>query len=177
MTMVKHKICLLGAFAVGKTSLVERFVNDRFSDKYLTTVGIRVSQKIMPPVTTADSKPAGQHNFLIWDIAGLESITPVVLNYFRGASGALAVADLTRPETTRDLETICAAFFEINPEAALVTIGNKTDLIDNEGECTPAFTKLADRLNCKLILASAKTGEHVEDAFRQLSLAIELRNG
>jgi len=79
---------------VGKTSLVERFVNDRFSEKYLTTVGLTVSQKMMPPVQQEPSDKTVQHMFLIWDIAGLEKFDSMVLNYFRGASGALAVGDV-----------------------------------------------------------------------------------
>jgi GTPase SAR1 family protein len=87
MAIRKLKICLLGTFGVGKTSLVQRFVNDRFSEKYLTTVGLTLSQKMMPPVRHEAADKSIQHMFLIWDIAGIEKYDSMVLNYFRGASG------------------------------------------------------------------------------------------
>jgi small GTP-binding protein len=92
----KRKICLLGPSAVGKTSIVERFVYSRFDDKYLTTLGVKVSQKLMPPLRRAGSGRYMQFTFLIWDIAGMEAFDATVKSYYRGAAGALAVADLTR---------------------------------------------------------------------------------
>ena len=99
MTAVKKKICLLGSFAVGKTSLIERFVYNRYDEKYLTTIGVKISQKVLAPIDDPQGGRMIQHTFLIWDIAGLEKFDKVVKNYFRGAAGALAVADLTRPES------------------------------------------------------------------------------
>jgi small GTP-binding protein len=170
--IIKRKICLLGAFAVGKTSLVQRFVNDRFSDKYLTTVGISVSQKLMPPIRSGPSGDPIQFTFLIWDIAGLEKFDSVVLNYFRGASGALAVGDVTRGNTAVELKTICNKFLSINPEAALVTIGNKIDLASDGGETMSDLKQLASDNGSELILTSAKTGQRVTDAFQLLSRKI-----
>jgi small GTP-binding protein len=174
MGLIKRKICLLGAFAVGKTSLVQRFVNDRFSDNYLTTVGISVSQKHMPPVRYGQAGDTVQHTFLIWDIAGLEKFDPVVMNYFRGASGALAVGDLTRPETVDDLAVICSKFLSVSPTAAMVTIGNKFDLAKDPADTFSSFKRLAGDLRSELILTSAKTGERVEDAFHLLSKKMTL---
>ena len=176
MGIVKRKICLLGAFAVGKTSLVQRFVNDRFSDKYLTTVGISVSQKRMPPIRSGPSDDVLQHDFLIWDIAGLEKFDPMVMNYFRGASGALAVGDVTRADTAIELKTICNKFLSINPKAALVTIGNKIDLSPDGGDPAAELKQLASEYGSELILSSAKTGERVSEAFQLLSRKIELFN-
>lgn len=177
MAIMKHKICLLGAFAVGKTSLVQRFVNDRFSEKYLTTVGVSVSQKLMPPLQGLSAGDPVQHSLLIWDIAGLEKFDPVVMNYFRGASGALAVGDLTRPETIDDLAAISDRFLSVNSNAALVTLANKCDLMENQAEAVPGFKKLAANFGSELILTSAKTGEQVDTAFELLSREIERRHG
>ncbi|WP_372681763.1 Rab family GTPase [Desulfosarcina sp.] len=177
MGVIKRKICLLGTFAVGKTSLVQRFVNDRFSDKYLTTIGISISKKLMPPVHGGHAGSAAQHEFLIWDIAGLEKFDPVVMNYFRGASGALAVADLTRPETVDELATIGDQFLSVNPRAALVIIGNKFDLIEDRSDTFSDYQLLAADFGSALILTSAKTGERVEEAFHLLSQKIEPPNG
>ncbi len=176
MGILKRKICLLGAFAVGKTSLVQRFINDSFSDKYLTTVGISVSRKLMPPVHCGQTGKTVQHTFLIWDIAGLEKFNPMVMNYFRGASGALAVGDLTRSETFDAMAIICDKFLSVNPKAALVTIGNKLDLIEGKSENFSGHKKMAAGFGSELILTSAKTGERVEDAFNLLSNKIERPN-
>jgi len=177
MGILKHKICLLGTFAVGKTSLVQRFVNDRFSDSYLTTIGVSVSQKLMPPVHDGPTGNPVQHTLVIWDIAGLEKFDPVIMNYFRGASGALVVGDLTRPETVGDLATIVDTFVSVNPKAALVAIGNKLDLIKDRADAFSRFNQLAANIGSELVLTSAKTGERVEDAFNLLSREIELLDG
>ena len=116
-TAVKKKVCLLGSFAVGKTSLSERFVYNRFDEKYLTTIGVKISQKILPPFQDPRSGQFIQHNFLIWDIAGLGKFGKVALNYFRGAAGALTVADLTRPETIGDLSEFCKKFRSVCPDS------------------------------------------------------------
>lgn len=177
MGVLKKKICLLGTFAVGKTSLVQRFVNDRFSDKYLTTIGISVSKKLMPPVDCGETGGTAQHTFLIWDIAGLEKFDPVVMNYFRGASGALAIADLTRPETVYELAAIGNKFLSVNPKAALVAIGNKLDLMNDRTDTFSDYKRLAADFGSELILTSAKTGERVEGAFQLLSQKIIMLHG
>jgi small GTP-binding protein len=177
MGILKRKICLLGSFAVGKTSLVQRLVNDRFSDSYLTTVGVSVSQKLMPPVHCAQKGHAVQHTFLIWDIAGFEKFDPVALNYFRGASGAMAVGDLTRPDTVDEVAAIVNKFLSVSPQAALLIIGNKLDLLPERPDTLSGFPQLAADLGSELLLTSAKTGERVEDAFHLLSKKIERLNG
>ena len=174
MSLFKKKICLLGGFAVGKTSLVERFVHERFDEKYLTTVGISVSQKLMPPIQSRQSGRTVQHKFLIWDIAGLEKFEPMVMNYFRGASGALVVADLTRPETIDNLIPICKKFMSVNPHAALVTIGNKLDLFKDDETAHSSLKKLASEYSAEVMLTSAKSGEGVEEAFISLSNTINV---
>jgi small GTP-binding protein len=173
MGLIKKKICLLGAFAVGKTSLTERFVHGRFEEKYLTTVGVRISRKIVPPVQAPESDRLVQHEFLIWDIAGLEKFDHVADNYFRGAAGALAVADLTRPATIEDLKRFGTRFRSINPEATLILIGNKLDLFDDDRGTLARLKTLARQYTSDVLLTSAKSGDHVDDAFLALSRKIE----
>jgi len=173
MGIQKRKICMLGTFGVGKTSLVERFVNNRFSEKYLTTVGLTVSQKMMPPVQQEPNGIPIQHMFLIWDIAAIEKFDSMVSNYFRGASGALAVVDLTRPETADELATILDRFFAVCPEAVVVYIANKVDLISDPSKINSRFDQLSVNAASELIVTSAKTGAQVEDAFYLLSQQIE----
>jgi small GTP-binding protein len=169
MTAIKKKICLLGSFSVGKTSLVERFVHDRYDEKYLTTVGVKVSQKLMPPIDSHQSGQLIQHTFLIWDIAGLEKFDSVAMNYFRGAAGALAVADLTIPETIDPLHEFCEKFLSVSPRARLLILGNKLDLFQSNKQTLLSLEETARRYSSKYLLTSAKTGHHVELAFETLS--------
>ncbi len=168
-TLLKKKICLLGSFAVGKTSLIERFVYDRFDEKYLTTIGVKISQKVLPPIHDQRSSQMIQHTFLIWDIAGLEKFDRMAMNYFRGAAGALAVADLTRQDTIGDLHGFCDKFLAVNPEASLVILGNKSDIFHENQDTLRELEKTAAHYATDFRLTSAKTGEHVEHAFFKLS--------
>lgn len=172
MGIIKRKICVLGAFSVGKTSLVNRFVHDRFDEKYLTSVGISVSQKLMPPLQDPQSGQTVQYMFLIWDIAALEKFDSVSMNYFRGSSGALAVADVTRRATIDDLGPLCKKFIEINPKAALITVGNKADLHKGDETIRTDLNMLASEYDTDMILTSAKSGDGVEKAFIALSQRI-----
>ncbi len=169
MAAVKKKICLLGSFSVGKTSLVDRFVHDRFEEKYLTTVGVQISQKLMPPIEPSLGGPMIQHTFLIWDIAGLEKFDSVATNYFRGAAGALAVADLTIPETIDRLHAFCDKFLAVNPQARLLILGNKLDLFQNDEKTLSELKQTARFFRSEYLLTSAKTGHRVEKAFEMLS--------
>ena len=177
MVVIKQKICLLGSFGVGKTSLMERFVNDRFDEKYLSTVGVSVSQKLMPPIPEKRGDKAVRFLFLIWDIAGLEKFDSTVINYFRGASGALAVADVTRPDTIGNLRPIIEKFASVNPQSALVTVGNKIDLLEEPRTTPVGLKQLAVRYSAETVLTSAKTGTGVEEAFVTLSKRIEAPDG
>ncbi len=168
----RKKICLIGAFAVGKTSLVERFVYNRFSREYLTTVGVRVSQKLMPPVGRIPGKMV-QYEFLIWDIAGIEKFDAMTLTYFRGSSGALAVTDVTRVETATLLDDMIKKFREVAPEAILVFAANKIDLTPSE-ECLTRLKELALQYDSPYLTTSALNGKNVEAAFLELAKQIEL---
>lgn len=172
---LKKKICLLGSFGVGKTSLVERFVYNRFDEKYLSTLGVRVSQKRLPSIEHPQGKGFLQYTFLIWDIAGMDKFDAMVENYYRGAAGALAVMDLTRPETAANLELICRNFLSVAGSAKLIVLGNKVDLLRRDDTENPELTDLAQTFSTDYLLTSAKTGENVETAF--LNLARKLQDG
>jgi small GTP-binding protein len=170
--LIKKKICLLGSFAVGKTSLIERFVNNRFDEKYLTTIGVMISQKTLTPFQNPEDSQFIQYNFLIWDIAGMDEFDTVVKNYYRGAAGALAVADLTRQETVSQLEVICNRFRLVSPAAQLLIIGNKLDILQESDKNITGLKIMASNFSTEFLLTSAKTGEGVEDAFMQLAQTI-----
>ncbi|MEO0836337.1 MAG: ADP-ribosylation factor-like protein, partial [Cyanobacteria bacterium J06642_3] len=93
MSTISKKICLLGDFNVGKTSLVRRFVEDTFSDRYLTTVGVKISRKSM---TVSTEQDIHQVNLLVWDLEGNTKFKSITPSYLKGASGSIIVADLTR---------------------------------------------------------------------------------
>ena len=170
--VIKKKICLLGSFAVGKTSLIDRFVHNKFEEKYLTTIGVKISQKILPPVQDPNRRQTVQHTFLIWDIAALEKFDHVTLNYFRGAAGGLAVADLTRRETIEDLHAFCDRFLSVNPRSSLVILGNKSDIFQHDKQTLSELEQTATHYATECIVTSAKTGDGVEKAFLKLSQEI-----
>jgi small GTP-binding protein len=167
MTTIQKKICLLGDFGVGKTSLVHRFVEGRFDDKYLSTVGVKISRKIL-------KRPYGEMNMLVWDLAGGNGFETSSSTYMQGATGALIVCDLTRHETLTACENYARQIRILNPGVQLVFVGNKVDLTKERVVSVPdmlaALTVFGERT---FFLTSAKTGEKVEDAFSYLAEKIE----
>jgi small GTP-binding protein len=162
--MIQKKICLLGAFGVGKTSLVSRFVHSIFSDKYLTTVGVKIEKKALE----AAGRPV---ELVVWDLYGEDDFQKVRLSYLRGAAGYLLVADGTRRAT---LETAIAL-----REAADRTIGrvpflllvNKADLKD-EWSIEPGSLLRLVQSGWQVMETSAKTGAAVDEAFTALARAM-----
>jgi small GTP-binding protein len=160
-----RKICILGDFAVGKTSLVRRFVHQQFSDKYLTTVGVKVDTK---PVALDDGRAL---KLAIWDIAGTDTPTERFLRYARGAAGFLLVADATRAETLECCaELRDAVIARLGPLPHVLLI-NKCDL-DDQQELSAA--RLPRRCDTALAYfdTSALTGDNVETAFTALARAM-----
>jgi small GTP-binding protein len=166
MSVLQKKVCLLGEFAVGKTSLIRRYVEGRFDDKYLSTIGVKISRK---PLTRA------QHmlNLIIWDLAGSDDFDGTHTNYLRGAAGALIVCDLTRRETLSGFQRYAEQVYAINPKAALVLVGNKLDLAAERTVSDEDMQAVSTALACSYCLTSAKSGEQVEAAFENLAERLE----
>lgn len=162
MRVVQKKICLLGDFAVGKSSLIRRFVEGRFDDKYLSTIGVKISRK---PVEL----PSGLMNLLIWDLAGGDEFKDSQANYLRGVAGALIVCDLTRYETLGAFERYAHQVHGVNPEAPLFFVGNKVDLVEERMISDEELMTACLPLGGHYLTSSAKTGVHVEDSFYQLA--------
>src|SRR5262249_20124818 len=119
--MIQKKICMLGAFAVGKTSLVARFVESIFSDRYLTTVGVKISKKILPIGHEA-------YQLMLWDLEGEDEFLQINTSYLRGSSGYLLVVDGTRRTT---IDTAVSIQQRVTNEAGnmpFVVLFNKSDL-------------------------------------------------
>ncbi len=165
MAIIQKKICLLGDFAVGKTSLVRRYVEGRFDDKYLSTIGVKISRSTL-------RRPTGELNLIVWDLAGGDEFS-TQSSYLRGASGALIVCDLTRHETLAAFEHYAIRVRQVNPNAPLVFVANKVDLITERAISTEELITTCEALGGPFVLSSAKTGEQVENAFLQLADALE----
>ena len=162
----QKKVCMLGEFSVGKTSLVRQFVEGQFSDKYLSTVGAKVSRR---KVAVEVGGQAQEAVLLIWDLVGGEKFDRVMENYYRGSAGAILVCDLTRRETLTALSDYADNFWGVRPQVPLVLVGNKVDLSDQIVISDDELTQLAEQLGSKFFLSSAKTGQNVEDIFNFLA--------
>jgi small GTP-binding protein len=159
--MEAHKICVLGDFATGKTSLVARFVHERFFAAYQTTVGVKVDAK---DVVRADGRP---RRLAIWDVAGTGTPTELFLRYLRGASGYLLVADATRADTLERALEIRAAVESQLPAIPGVYLVNKTDLEERQELDEMRVARLVGASESWL-RASARTGANVGRAFALL---------
>jgi small GTP-binding protein len=162
--MLQKKICMLGSFSVGKSSLMRRFVSTIFDDKYLTTIGVKIEKKVV--------QAAGQDvSLVIWDIHGDDMYQRIPMNYLRGMMGYLLVIDGTRRQTLIDALSLAETVTkEIGRVPALLVL-NKSDLADQ--------WEIDDGQQAKLVKdgwivlkTSAKTGEGVEKAYMQLAEAM-----
>ena len=159
--MIQKKICLIGAYAVGKTSLVARFVRSIFSEKYHTTLGVKIDKKL---VATA----GGEVMLMIWDLAGEDEFIGVDLDYMRGAAGYLVIADGTRRSSLELAVALQQRIAErIGPVPFLLLV-NKADL-EAEWEVGKADLEKLSDVGWRILRTSAKSGQGVEAAF--LSLA------
>ncbi|HEY2254776.1 MAG TPA: Rab family GTPase [Variovorax sp.] len=162
--MLQRKICLLGAFGVGKTSLVRRFVDTIFSDAYLTTVGVKIDKKT---VTVGSEELA----LILWDIAGEDEVAAVRVTYLRGAAGYLLVVDGTRPET---LETAASIQKRISAELGAIpffVLLNKSDLVE-DWALAPERIEQLEATGWNFRRTSAKTGMGVEETFQELAARV-----
>lgn len=161
---MQKKICLLGGFAVGKTSLVSRFVHSMFSDKYLTTVGVKIEKKSVD----VDH----QHvELVIWDIYGEDDFQKVRLSYLRGAAGYLLVVDGTRRATLFTALALQASAEQTIGRVPFIMVVNKSDLTDS-WEIEEELLEQCSRRGWPVIRTSAKTGNDVENAFANLARAM-----
>ncbi len=164
---IQRKICILGDFSVGKTSLVRQYVEGIFDDQYLSTIGVKVSRRI---VDVSDEKKV---TLIIWDVAGSEEFNGKHTSYLQGSSAALLVCDLTRSVTLPTLRKYVQRMREVEPAAVFVVIANKSDLADQFEVTLGEVKSFANEIQSPCFVTSAKTGEHVEEAFTQLALVME----
>jgi small GTP-binding protein len=152
--MIAKKVLLVGNFGVGKTSLIRRFVLNEFSEDYISTIGVRVSTKIIELNTE-------QIKLLIWDVAGTNDDEKVPKAYFLGASAAMYVFDLSRSETYLDLEQKLKVVKDLSGLKDITIVGNKKDLLTHSD-----LEKVKAKVTIPIdLITSAKENENVEDAF------------
>ena len=162
--MVQKKVCMLGSFSVGKTSLVRRFVESMFSDAYLTTVGVKIDKKPM-------QVNGNDVTLMLWDIYGEDDFQKLRMSYLRGASGFLLVVDGTRRATLdKALAIKEEADKALGPVQAVLVL-NKCDLTEQWEIEQEKENELAGR-GWTLVRTSAKTGQGVEEVFTALTRAM-----
>jgi small GTP-binding protein len=163
------KVCLLGDTAVGKTSLVRRFLENVFESRIAGAVGFKVNRKVVVVIADGDLVEV---SMLIWDLAECEDFARVFTSYLRDAAGAVLVCDMTRPGTLDSLRAYAATMSRINPRARFVVAANKDDLAPHSDHAERQLRALAADLQASYFLTSAKTGEAVESLFRDLGRAL-----
>jgi len=164
----KLKMCLIGDVGVGKTSLIRRYVLDVFDDKYIATIGTKVTKK---EIEVKDPRTGSPHRvvLLIWDIMGQPSFREVLREaYFYGVEGAMAVCDVTSKESLGELRYWIKAMTSTTGTVPIVFLGNKCDLRDETRIPFQDIEIFAKKHNSPAMLTSAKTGYNVEQSFLDL---------
>lgn len=168
-----YKICLAGDPAVGKTSLIGRFVHDEFSDKYLSTMGTKVTKMTLE--VPGEDAPR-EVDLLIWDIMGDPGFRQFLKDsYFFGAEGIVLVCDLTRRETVRHLAQWWEVVTEVAGEVPVSVATNKADLVDRIEVQESDVAKVCEPRGWPVTRTSAKTGQGVPEAFRELAARVVRR--
>lgn len=160
---ISKKIAVLGNHAVGKTSLISQFVEGKFPENYLTTIGLKVDKKT---VDVGDYRV----DMVIWDIAGQENLANIPHYYLNGCSGYIYIVDLTRPSTYENIKSQLILLKGITSGLETLLVGNKKDLLsDSELEAVIEDCSIKPDF-----ITSAKTGEQVEEMFVALAKKLVL---
>jgi small GTP-binding protein len=163
---ILKKVVLLGDGGVGKTSLIARYVVNKFDDKYIATIGTKVSRKDIQVV-----KPNLIINLrmMIWDILGQKEYSKIRSASLSGAQGLILVGDLSRPETIKSLQDFWLK--EVHAQVGMIptiVVGNKVDLAERNSMTAAVIEAMGQRLGYPTLLTSAKTGANVEEIFNTL---------
>lgn len=159
--MIQKKICMLGSYAVGKTSLVRRFVEGIFSEKYLTTIGVKISKKSI----ALDDE---QVDLILWDLNGQDRFQNVSMSYLRGSAAYLLVADGTRRDTLDVAMSLHERARDTLGAVPFLLLINKQDLADDWELDDEILDDLRDQ-GWTVLATSAKTGTRVDEAFMTLA--------
>ncbi|HKV17224.1 MAG TPA: Rab family GTPase [Reyranella sp.] len=164
VSVQQKKICMLGGFSVGKTSLVKRYVESVFSEAYLTTVGVKIDKKT---VTLGDKTV----HLILWDLAGEDDMASLRLSYMRGSAGYVLVADGTRPATLEMALSLRKRVETEHGPLPFALLINKNDLREQWAVTDDDLEKLRSD-GWWVRSSSARTGEGVDDAFADLAARV-----
>ena len=162
MAEVSKKICLVGSFGVGKTSLIARFVHQTFSGKYLTTLGVKVDTKVV------ELKTGDICKLVIWDIAGKEDYSSTDKQYLKGSAGCIYVVDGTRKATADAALNLKKQVTEELGDIPSICAVNKSDL-EEEWELSDDIQRELKKEMNLLFKTSALSGTQVESAFTKIA--------
>ncbi|MFQ5918578.1 MAG: Rab family GTPase [Thermoplasmata archaeon] len=168
---MKMKVCLVGEAAVGKTSLIRRFVHDDFDDKYIQTLGTKVSKKEID----LDVPKHGKFtvDMTVWDIMGQKGFRELLKEaYFYGAKGIIAACDLTRKATLDDLDDWIEGVYSVTGRVPIEILANKADLEEKRELTEEEVEQFSKAYDSPYHFTSAKTGDSVEEAFHNLAARI-----
>lgn len=162
--MIKKKVCIIGAFAVGKTSLVKQYIQNIFSEKYHSTLGVKVDKKTV--------EVSGQNvELILWDFAGEDDFTSVKMSYLRGAAGYIVVVDGTRRSTLDTAFELIKRAESQSGKLPCIILVNKLDL-NLYWHLTDEDINTIEARGNMVFKTSAKTGENVEAAFSAIAEAV-----
>lgn len=159
--MLQKKVCMVGSFATGKTSLIARFVHSIFSEKYQTTVGVKIDKKA---VNYNDK----ELNLILWDLYGEDEFQKVRMSYLRGSSAYLLVVDGTRRNTLEKAFNLQIKVEETIGKVPFILVMNKSDLSDEWEIDIDEINDLTQR-GWSIVKTSAKTGRGVEEVFQTIT--------
>lgn len=160
--MLQKKICMIGAFATGKTSLVSRFVRGIYSEKYQTTVGVKIDKKNVQ----IDDQFI---NLILWDIHGEDEFQKIRISYLRGSSGYILVVDGTRSETLDKAISLQAEIRKEIGDVPIIMMLNKSDLTQEWELDDQTVEQLSQEHQWTVLKSSAKSGLNVEECFYLLA--------
>ncbi len=160
------KLGIVGDSSVGKTSMIRRFVVDVFDDRYIATIGTKVTKRDME---YKFSDKTVYLTLMLWDILGQKDYKKIRAQSMTGSHGMIIAADMTRPETVKSAEEFW--YEEVVTSLGnvpIVLVGNKTDMAEGDCEACRELTAFGRRIETPVLFCSAKTGENVEEAFRKI---------
>lgn len=176
MRTFKFKLCLLGDGMVGKTSLLRKFVYDQFDDEYIVTFGTKTTKKVLS-VQHPKTFDLVEVTFMVSDIMGQTDVRGIHDAYLYGASGGIIVCDMSRRDTLANIPNWVSKLQKVVGEVPMVFVGNKNDLMDEAQFTLEEFQDVTSPYNSPTFTTSAKTGDHVEEAFKSLGVEILKRGG